>query len=778
MSKTTVNHFFSVVATALGDIKWKINSNTNELSCPCPFHKDGKEQHPSFFINLQTGLWNCKSCEAKGNIVQFISKMTEMSEQEAKEYVIEKVGFIDANEIPYSIEAFSDEKKLPVDFLVEQGISSSDGTIISIPYFDRDNNIIKTRYRRHPESESRFSWSVDTNSMIPYGVWKLSSFEKNYIVLVEGESDALSLWYHEIPALGIPGATGFKKEYAQFLKDFDKIYIHIEGDDASKAFLKSICKSGIPYEKLYKFYSRDINDKCKDPSDLHIKGFLKKETLLDKATCIDKDYFEEVNKGNKANERHVVVAEQVLQQLYIKYYKGAFYVYTLGVYKEGLSQIEKCILSIDKNIKKSLRTEILEYLRIIEDVKITELDPNLINFKNGIYNIDTNTLKPHSPESFTLDQINAKYLNDEELDKMIKDNKHIHIQKFFLDVCCEDTKRVNGIMEFIGYCMLYFAGLKKCLFFTGETGDNGKSTMIELIERLFGEDSCCSIAIEKFTEKYENAELADKLLNVVHEVTNMRVKSLDNFKSVIGGNIITVQRKYGHPHKIRPFTHHIFAMNKLPNVKDVADEGFYNRLLIVPFERRFTSDEQALFNFSNLITEDSLNYLANISLRKYLKMIHEHKGVFSNHEESDLIVDEYKDADENIVKIFLSNSSNYQHLFQTQDRILCTDLYKEFVNWCKTTGMSSMPKQDFYHEVLATGIFRRSKTTIHHNNCFEYIRKSPIISNAIIENDVETTTDNVQDNPTPIEKVKPKKEITEMQESGGDIKKPTQKKLF
>ena len=181
-------------------------------------------------------------------------------------------------------------------------------------------------------------------------------------------------------------------------------------------------------------------------------------------------------------------------------------------------------------------------------------------------------------------------------------------------------------------------------------------------------------------------------------------------------------------------------MNKLPNVKGVADEGFYNRLLIIPCERQFTSDEQALFNFNNLITEDSLNYLANVSLRKYLKMMHEHKGVFSNHEESDLIVDEYKDADENIVKIFLSNPSNYQHLFQTQNRILCTDLYKEFVNWCKTTGMSSMPKQDFSHEVLATGIFRRSRTTIHHNNCFEYIGKSTFISNAIIENDVETTT--------------------------------------
>ena len=38
-------------------------------------------------------------------------------------------------------------------------------------------------------------------------------------VLCEGESDAQSLWYMGIPALGIPGADMFKAQYVETLHD-------------------------------------------------------------------------------------------------------------------------------------------------------------------------------------------------------------------------------------------------------------------------------------------------------------------------------------------------------------------------------------------------------------------------------------------------------------------------------------------------------------------------------------------------------------------------------
>ena len=44
----------------------------NQFIALCPFHND---RNPSFNGNLQTGLWNCKSCGEKGNAYQFAKSM-------------------------------------------------------------------------------------------------------------------------------------------------------------------------------------------------------------------------------------------------------------------------------------------------------------------------------------------------------------------------------------------------------------------------------------------------------------------------------------------------------------------------------------------------------------------------------------------------------------------------------------------------------------------------------------------------------------------------------
>lgn len=720
MSKATTMHFFSVITDALGDRKNKISNN--EIRCACPFHKDGQEKHFSFNVNMQNGLWLCHTCGERGNIVQLVSRLKEISEEDAKELILDEVGFLDVNEIPYSLEQFSKEKNLPVPFLQQNNVSSAEGIYISFPYYDEENNLVKVRYRKHPYSETRFSWSMDNNPTTLYGLWKLNTFEKKYIVLVEGETDALSLWYHNIPTLGVPGANAFKKEYAKILEQFEKVYIHLEiqeENDAYKKFLKAICQSGISYDKLYKFASRDIDESCKDPSDLQIKGLLDKETLLKEAQKVDKDYFDEVNKGKRATEKHVVVAEQVLERLHIKYYKGDFYVYKNGVYREGYNTIEQCIISINKNHKKATRSEILDYLRIVENIETSGIDKNLVNFKNGIYNMATDTLEPHNPETFTLGQVNASYLNDEELQRLIQDNENIYIDSFLNGICNYHTDRVDTILEFLGYSMTYDVSKKKCLFLTGESGDNGKSTFLELSEILFGNDSCCSLAIEKFAEKYENTELADKILNVVHEVTKLKIKDLSIFKTVIAGGEITVQRKYGKPHKIRPLVHHIFAMNNLPNVKDCGDEAYFNRLHIVPFEKKFSYEEQEAFDFNKLITPSSLNYLANIALRKYLKMKAENRRFFSSYQESNDIISEYKTDDDNTIALFLNDSLNYINLLDKNNKVIKTHLYEQYCNWCYSIRKHPYSKSVFYQSVLATGIFIRGKQKNGYD-CFEY----------------------------------------------------------
>ena len=111
----------------------------------------------------------------------------------------------------YTLEKYSSEKKLSSDFLKALGVTDTRYNKITIPYYDEDKNVIAARYRNNPltsKKDERFSWETGSITK-PYGLWKLKDYKNDYIVLVEGESDAQTLWFHGIQALGIPRSFKF-----------------------------------------------------------------------------------------------------------------------------------------------------------------------------------------------------------------------------------------------------------------------------------------------------------------------------------------------------------------------------------------------------------------------------------------------------------------------------------------------------------------------------------------------------------------------------------------
>lgn len=65
-----------------------------------------------------------------------------------------------------------------------------------------------TRYRNHPSNPQRFTWKKGSKTIL-YGLWRLKQYTDDYIVLVEGESDAQTLWYYGVQAIGVPRCKQF-----------------------------------------------------------------------------------------------------------------------------------------------------------------------------------------------------------------------------------------------------------------------------------------------------------------------------------------------------------------------------------------------------------------------------------------------------------------------------------------------------------------------------------------------------------------------------------------
>jgi hypothetical protein len=82
---------------------------------------------------------------------------------------------------------------------------------------------------------------------------------------VEGESDCHTLWLHDIPALGLPGASSWKETWATYLEGFETVYVVIEPDQGGETVKRWLSASPLHGRaRLVGLGAR------KDPSSLYL----------------------------------------------------------------------------------------------------------------------------------------------------------------------------------------------------------------------------------------------------------------------------------------------------------------------------------------------------------------------------------------------------------------------------------------------------------------------------------------------------------------------------
>lgn len=247
--------------------------------CRCPCHAD---QHHSLSVaNGTKGQAVVVKCHAG------CTQEAVIAELKARDLWPNNVdGYIPRNNTatlqhPCTLEHYAEAKKLPVEFLKGLGLSDTKnkGTpAVRIPYRDRGGAEPAVRFRIALDGKDRFRWRGGSKPCL-YGLWRLD--KPTFVILVEGESDCHTLWYHEIPALGIPGAASWKEARdAGCLDDLSTIYVIVEPDKGGEAVKRWLAKSAI------RDRVRLVSLPAKDPSELYLADSLKFRERLQAALDI------------------------------------------------------------------------------------------------------------------------------------------------------------------------------------------------------------------------------------------------------------------------------------------------------------------------------------------------------------------------------------------------------------------------------------------------------------------------------------------------------------
>jgi hypothetical protein len=136
------------------------------------------------------------------------------------------------------------EKQLPWQFLCSLGVVEHPSGGLKIPYHLADGTLAaRHRIRTALIAKEGSRWSKGEGSIVAYGLERLEEARKaGYLVLVEGESDCWTLWYHHFPALGLPGAKMAGTLEESVLAGIDRLYIMQEPDAGGTAFVTQIAR--------------------------------------------------------------------------------------------------------------------------------------------------------------------------------------------------------------------------------------------------------------------------------------------------------------------------------------------------------------------------------------------------------------------------------------------------------------------------------------------------------------------------------------------------------
>jgi DNA-binding transcriptional ArsR family regulator len=189
----------------------------------CPAHGD---KEPSLHVSLQSEkvLLHCFagcSFEAICRALNIEPKKLFPHEEPGGNHHLEGEGL--------TLEAFAKAKALETELLrqaqVTQGVYQGKPAVL-FKYRDTEGDLQAIRYRVALEGD-RFRWQKGAEPRkLAYGEWWLPYWRekgKRVVVLVEGETDALTLWQAGIPALGIAGANNLSEHHAKLLEGFEVV---------------------------------------------------------------------------------------------------------------------------------------------------------------------------------------------------------------------------------------------------------------------------------------------------------------------------------------------------------------------------------------------------------------------------------------------------------------------------------------------------------------------------------------------------------------------------
>lgn len=340
----------------------------------------------------------------------------------------------------------------------------------------------------------------------------------------------------------------------------------------------------------------------------------------------------------------------------------------------------------------------LKYMPEIQaDINSFNNHSDLINIKNGVYEVSTGILHEKNPAFRFTYQLNVSYKKD------VSEKDMENFLMFCQTSLDGNEQKKELLLQMIGYLCTTLMEAKKCCLLIGEP-DSGKSLVLHLIEYMIGEEYISNISLEHLGDRFASAVLSTKLLNSSAELSAMPLKNIEMFKLIVGGDTLNGEYK-GKP--IFCFKNRcklLYAGNMLPPIKNEdISTAFINRLTVLRFTHSIPKKERIHDLEAKLKKEtDAIFTYSMEALRRLI----EDNYTFAEPEDSKILLTDYSFQQTNIdifVKEWCKVGENL--------KIHSARLYSAYREFCTENAVSAVSQNLFSQKIgsitgVSSGRFR------------------------------------------------------------------------
>ena len=223
---------------------------------------------------------------------------------------------------------------------------------------------------------------------------------------------------------------------------------------------------------------------------------------------------------------------------------------------------------------------------VVRSIDTFDAEEHLLNCKNGVVNLKTGELRPHSNDQFFTYCVPIEYKASDAAEWI----DYLH------GVVGGGDEMIDYLQLALGYS-LTGSTREECLFYLFGPTRSGKGTVAEIILRLLPRPLSTMVDFNSFTAKREgdvsNFDLAElKPSRVVFASESQRNQSLNpaKIKQLTGGDLVRASFKHKNFFTYRP-QFKVWMLSNWPVNGDPEDDALWGRVRVIPFPNSYLGKE-------------------------------------------------------------------------------------------------------------------------------------------------------------------------------------------